>query len=178
MPILLALPAAAQTPKVAPAPATKAAAPAPAKPAATPAGPKSIGKYDDWTAATHQESGATVCYAFTRAQSSAPVVAGRGPVIVTITQRPTLRDSVAIEAGAPYAASAVATVQIDQTTIEFYTDKRNAFARDGKAVATAFAKGSKLVVKSPLQKGVATDTFSLKGFGKAYEAIVKACPAK
>ena len=119
-----------------------------------------------------------VCYAFARAQNSTPTIAGRGPVIVTITQRPTLRDSVAIEAGAPYAASAVASVQVDQTTIEFYTDKRNAFARDGKAVANAFAKGSKLVVKSPLQKGASTDTFSLKGFSKAYEAIVKACPAK
>ena len=180
VPMLLALPAAAQTHKPAPTPAAKPAAPA--APAATPngtqAGPKSIGKFDDWTAATHQESGATVCYAFTRAQNSAPAVAGRGAVIVTITQRPTLRDAVAIEAGAPYVANAVATVQVDQTTIEFYTDKRNAFARDGKAVATAFAKGSKLVVKSPLQKTIATDTFSLKGFGKAYEAIVKACPAK
>ncbi len=176
VPMLLALPAAAQTHKAAPTPAAKSAAPA--APAATPGGPKSIGKFDDWTAATHQESGATVCYAFTRAQNSTPAVAGRGAVIVTITQRPTLRDAVAIEAGAPYAANAVATVQVDQTTIEFYTDKRNAFARDGKAVATAFAKGSKLVVKSPLQKAAATDTFSLKGFGKAYEAIVKACPAK
>ncbi len=177
MPMLLALPAAAQTPKS--PPTIKAGAPAkPATAGPTPAGPKSIGKYDDWTAATHQEAGATVCYAFARALSSTPAVAGRGAVIVTITQRPTLRDSVAIEAGAPYAANAVASVQVDQTAIEFYTDKRNAFARDGKAVAAAFAKGSKLVVKSPLQKGVATDTFSLKGFGKAYEAIVKACPAK
>ena len=34
------------------------------------AGPKQIGKFEDWTAATHSESGQTVCYAFTRVQSS------------------------------------------------------------------------------------------------------------
>ena len=41
-------------------------APAPAKPA--PAGssaPKSLGKFEDWTAAIHQEGGQKVCYAFT-----------------------------------------------------------------------------------------------------------------
>ena len=39
-----------------------------ARPAARPAhpGPKELGKFEDWVAATHQESGATVCYAFTR----------------------------------------------------------------------------------------------------------------
>ena len=64
--LLLALPATAETNK-----------PAPAK-HATADSPKSIGKFDDWTAATHKEAGQTVCYAFTRAQSSAPSLPGRG----------------------------------------------------------------------------------------------------
>ena len=174
---LLAMPAVAQTPKPAPATAPK---PAPAKPPTTaPGGPKQIGKFEDWVAATHQESGATVCYAFTRAQSSAPALPGRGPVIVTITQRPTLRDAVAIEAGFTYADKAAVTLQVDATALDFYTDKRNAFARDGKAVAAAFAKGAKAVAKSPGPKSVAVqDTFSLKGFSDAYKAINKACPPK
>ena len=172
----------------APAMAVDAAKPPPAKPptakpapahAPPPGGPKQIGKFDDWIAATHQESGATVCYAFTRALSSAPAVAGRGQVIITITQRPTLRDAVAMEAGFAYADKAVVTVHVDQTALDFYTDKRNAFARDGKAVAAAFAKGAKAVAKSPGPKAVAVqDTFSLKGFTEAYKAINKACPPK
>ena len=88
---LTAAPALAQTHKPA-APAH----PAPAHPAPAAAGPTSIGKFDDWTAATHQESGQTVCYAFTRAQSSSPAVPGRGPVILTVTERPSGRDAVAI----------------------------------------------------------------------------------
>ena len=166
--LLLALPAAAAETKK---------TPAPAHPAAAAAGPKQIGKFDDWIAATHAESGQTVCYAFTRAQSSAPVLPGRGAVVLTVTERSSGRDAVAIEAGLSYAANANVTVQVDQTGLEFYTAGRNAFARDGKVAVTAFGKGSRAISRSPGPKEV-TDTFSLKGFGAAYAAIVKACPAK
>jgi hypothetical protein len=105
------------------------------KPAAaarpTAAAPKSIGRFEDWTAATHQESGQTVCYAFTRVQSSAPSLPGRGPVVLTVTERASGRDAVAIAAGLSYAANTTVTVQVDQAGLDFYTAGRNAFARDG-----------------------------------------------
>jgi hypothetical protein len=164
--LLLALPAAAAVPK-------KTAPPA--HPAAT--GPKSIGKFEDWTAATHSESGQTVCYAFTRAQSSAPVLPGRGSVVLTVTERSSGRDAVAIEAGFSYAPNAAVTLQVDQKGLDFYTSGRAAFARDGKAAVTAFDRGSRAISRSPEPKEV-TDTFSLKGFSAAYAAIVKACPPK
>ncbi len=166
MALLLALPATAADAK------KPAAAAHPA-----PAGPKSIGKFEDWTAATHQESGAAVCYAFTRVQSSAPTLPGRGPVVLTVTERTSGRDAVAIEAGFAYPANASVTVQVDQAGLEFYTAGRNAFARDGKAAVAAFSKGSRAIARSPGPKEV-TDTFSLKGFSEAYKAITKACPAK
>jgi invasion protein IalB len=166
--LLLAVPAAAQTKKSAPS----------VHPVA-PAGPKSIGKFDDWTAATHQEGGQTVCYAFTRVQSSAPALPGRGAVILTVTERTSGRDAVAIESGFAYAPNAAVTVQVDQAGLEFYTAQRAAFARDGKAAVSALHKGSRAIARSPGPKEVSvTDTFSLKGFGPAYAAIVKACPAK
>lgn len=165
--LLLASPVAAQS--------TKAAAPT--HPAAAAAGPRQIAKSEDWTAATHAESGKTVCYAFTRVQSSAPALPGRGAVVLTVTERPSGRDAVAIEAGFSYAPNAMVTVQVDQTGLEFYTSGRNAFARDGKAAVSAFAKGTRAIARSPGPKEV-TDTFSLKGFSAAYAAIVKACPPK
>jgi len=166
--LLLVVPAAAQTRKPAAA----------GHPAATP-GPKSIGRFDDWTAATHQEAGQTVCYAFTRAQSSAPALPGRGSVILTVTERASGRDTVAVAAGFPYAANAAVVVQVDQTGLEFYTFQSNGFARDGHAAVAAFGKGGRAIARSPGPKETAvTDTFSLKGFGAAYAAIVKACPAK
>jgi hypothetical protein len=174
--LLLALPASAQTKK--PVSAASASAPAhPATAAAAAAGPKKIGEFGDWTAATHSESGQPVCYAFTRVQSSAPALPARGAVVLTVTERPSGRDAVAIEAGFAYAANATVTLQVDQTGLDFYTAGRNAFARDGKATVTAFGKGSRAIARSPVPKEV-TDTFSLKGFAQAYAAIVKACPAK
>jgi hypothetical protein len=159
-----------------PAMAADTKKPAPAAPPGA-AAPKLIGKFEDWTAATHREAGQTVCYAFTRVQSSAPSLPGRGTVVLTVTERPSGRDAVAIEAGIAYGPNATVTVQVDQAGLDFYTSGRNAFARDGKAAVAAFSKGSRAIARSPASKEV-TDTFSLKGFSQAYAAIVKACPAK
>lgn len=141
------------------------------------AGPKAIGTFDDWTAATYEQAGHTVCYAFTRAQTSTPSLPGRGPVVLTVTEHPDQRDSVAIEAGFDFAPKAAATVQVDQTGLDFYTAQRNAFARDGKASVAAFQRGIRAIARSPGPHATAvTDTFSLKGFSAAYAAVVKACP--
>jgi hypothetical protein len=143
------------------------------------AAPKELAKYDDWIAATHQEGGQTVCYALTRAESSTPSLAGRGEVVLTVSERAAARDTVAIEAGFAYGKDAAVTVQVDQSGLDFYTRDRDAYARDGKAAVTAFQRGARAIARSPGPKGQQiTDTFSLKGFSAAYAAIGKACPEK
>jgi hypothetical protein len=166
-----ALPAGAQSAH--PPARTKASHPAPSL-------PHSIGKFEDWTAATHQEAGQTVCYAFTRAASSTPAVPGRGDVVLTVTQRPGgTRDAVAISAGFAYAANSEVQMQVDQTALAFYTSQRSAFARDGHAAVAAFGRGRQAVAKSPAPRNVAvTDTFNLRGFSPAFAAINKACSGK
>jgi hypothetical protein len=170
------------------APALAQSKPA-AKPAAAPGGgqgggqgggPNHIGRFADGKAATHLEAGQTVCYAFTTALSSTPALPGRSPATLTITQRPqATRDQVAISAGFASAPGAAVAVQAETTALEFYTAQRSAFARDGKAAATAFLKARQVLARSPSPKGgTITDQFSLKGFNKAYDAINKACPAK
>ena len=178
--VFAASPVLAQTPthKPAPAPAHAATRPAQPKPQGPNQGPKQIGKFDDWLAATHQEGGQTVCYAFTRASSSAPALPGRGDVVLTVTQRPTGRDAVAISAGFAYAANAEVSVAVDKTELDFYTAQRSAFARDGHAAVQAFLKGRQAVATSPAPRGNVVDNFSLRGFEAAYTAINKACPAK
>lgn len=148
-------------------------APAPAKPD----GPKSIGVFQDWQAATHSEGGQTVCYALTRAKP-AGAVPGRGEVVLTVTQRPNLRDAVAISAGFAYAANAEVKLEAGAATLDFYTAQRSAFAREGTKTVAAFGKAAQAVAKSPGPRGPVSDTFSLKGFAQAYAAINKACPPK
>jgi hypothetical protein len=167
----LIAPVSAQQPAPKPKPPTAAAA--------KPGGPKPIGQFDDWIAATHPEAGQPVCYAFTRAQSSTPALAGRGGVVLTVTQRASGRDSVAIESGFSFAPNATVTVQADQTGLDFYTYQRAAFAREGHDAVTAFRAAARAIARSPGPRDTTlTDTFSLKGFTAAYEAISKACPAK
>ena len=141
--------------------------------------PHSIGTFEDWQAAVHTEAGATVCYAFVRAHSSVPALPGRGEVVLTVTQRPSGRDAVAISAGFPYAAGAEVMVEVDRAELPFYTSGRSAFARDGRAAAAAFDKGRMALAKSPGPRNTGVvDSFSLRGFSAAYAAINKACPAK
>jgi hypothetical protein len=140
--------------------------------------PKLIGRFDDWQAATHQEAGQPVCYALTRAAASAPKLPGRGDVVMTVTERSSGRDAVAISAGFAYPANAEVTVRAEQETLPFYTAQRSAFARDGHAAVAAFMKARQAVARSPSARGTVTDTFSLRGFSAAYAAITRACPAK
>ena len=145
-----------------------------------PLAPHAIGKFDDWTAVTHQEAGQTVCYAFTRAATSAPLLPGRGDVVLTVTQRPGgIRDAVAISAGFAYSPNSEVSLQIDGATLPFYTSQRSAFAKDGHATVSAFEHGRQAVAKSPGPRaGSVTDTFNLRGFSPAYAAINKACSVK
>ncbi len=163
--VLLALPAFADTvPK-----------PPPHKP--KPGGPQAIGTFEDWTAATNKEAGQTVCYAFTRARSSSPDLPNRGDVVLTVTERPSGRDAVAISAGFTFAANAAGKLDVDGTEFDLYTAQRSAFARDGHAAARAMEHGKQAVAHLPGPKSAdVADTFSLKGFAPAYAAIVKRCP--
>ena len=155
------------------------AVPAQAQGPGRPAVPRSIGKFDAWQAATHQEGGQQVCYAFTRAATSAPAMPGRGEVVLTVTHRAGGRDSVAITAGFAYPPSAEVQVAVEPAQLQFYTANRSAFSRDGKAAVAAFGRGRQAVAKSPAPRNATvTDTFNLRGFTQAYAAINKACPVK
>ena len=168
--VMFAAPALAQT--------RKPAAPTPA--AAKPAGGKQFGDFGDWKAATSTEAGQTVCYAISFASHSAPAVPGRDKVVLTVTERPSQRDTVAISVGYAYpGTNPVVAVQVDQTSLDFYPAGRSAFARDGHAVVAAFQRGKQVTVRAPGPRtGTVVDTFSLNGFSRAYEAVTKSCPAK
>jgi hypothetical protein len=143
--------------------------------------PKPLGTFDNWVAATHRENGQTICYAFTRAQASAPRLRGRGPVLLTVTERPSGRDEVAISAGYRYPANADVKLKADQVEFDFTPSESSAFARDGHAAVAAFlkAKGREAVARGAGPRNVpVTDSFSLRGFDAAYAVVNKACPPR
>jgi len=140
---------------------------------------KQLGKFDDWTAVTREEGGQTVCYAFTYPSASVPKLSGRSKPVLTVTERPSGRDAVAFSAGFTFASNAETNLQVEQSSLPFYTAGRFAFARDGEAAVAALRKGREATMRSPASRGAqVSDTFSLSGFSAAYDAITKACPAK
>jgi invasion protein IalB len=140
------------------------------------AGPSRIGSFQDWTAASYQEGGQRICYAFARASRSDPARSG---VILTVTHRSQGRDQVAINAGYAFPRNAEVTVTVGATELPFYTGGSNAFARDGRAAVAAFRNGATAASRGPGPngRGTATDSFSLSGFSAAYDAISRECPA-
>ncbi|WP_144299670.1 hypothetical protein [Elioraea rosea] len=143
-------------------------------------GPSSIGRFDDWEAATLSERGQKVCYAFTRAAASAPAVQGRGEVVLVLTHRGRSRDEVAVRAGYTYPNNAepAGTVEASSGNIAlaFFAAGEAAFARDRAAAVNAFERGRSLRLAGPGPRGgTVTDVFSLRGFTAARRAIGEAC---
>lgn len=147
---------------------------------AAPPGPKPLGTFQHWTAATYDDGGQTICYAFSEAVKSVPAVAGRSKVLLSVTERKGSRDEVALTAGYAYPAKASVTLSVLATRLDLYTAGDAAFARDGVAAVKAFEAGVGATTAGPSAdgKGKVVDSFSLDGFTAAYQAILKACPAK
>jgi hypothetical protein len=159
--------------------AAQAAHRLPPKPAAAPAGPKSIAKFGAWQAATHDESGHLACYAFTRALPSRVPhhAAPTADIVLTVTERPSGRDEVAVSLGNGAAPPADLIMEINTARLPFYAADHSAFARDGHAVVSAFAhaRTARLRPANPHDAGARYD-FSLAGYGPSYAAINHACP--
>jgi len=139
--------------------------------------PSKIGDYGSWTAAQYTEDGRKVCYAFARPSKSEP--GNRQGVLLSVTHRPGARDTVTIASGYAYPRNAEATLAVGPTQLPFYTAGSTAAARDGAAAARLFRNGKEAVLKGPGAngRGTVTDSFPLAGFGAAYDAISKECPA-
>ncbi len=143
-------------------------------------GPRRIGKWDDWQAATHQEAGQPVCYAFTRPTGSNPALPGRGDVVLTVTERPGGRDAVAL------TRRVRATARMPRSSWRRKASpcpSTRPAARPSRGTAARrwllFGRARQAIAHSPGPRGTAvTDTFSLRGFSQAYAAINKACPAR
>jgi hypothetical protein len=146
--------------------------------------PPFLGAFGDWEAYASGSGRSRVCYAVTKPTKSEGNVPRRGPAFLFVTHRPgdNERDVVNVKAGYKYRPSSTANAAIGNQTFNLYVSDDGAWNRaadQDKAMAQAMVKGASLVVRGTSGGGVTTtDTFSLKGFGAAYQAIGKACNIK
>jgi invasion protein IalB len=143
-------------------------------------GPQRLGAFQSWTAATAQENGQKVCYAFARASRSQGAPANRGPVTLTVTHRPNGRDQVALSVGYALGRAAESELTVGNREFKSYgVVQTSAFFQNGGQLVAAFRSGRDAVAKTPAPsgRGAVTDTFPLSGFSAAYDAISRECPA-
>lgn len=134
-----------------------------------------------WGAFVVTEKGGIACYMAGQPIDTRPKNVRRGKVWLLVTHRPyrKVRDEVSIYTGYPYRKDSKVSVQIDTKKFEMFTDKETAWAADAAtdtALVKAMRDGIKMVVRGTSSRGTnTTDSYTLRGFTKAHEAINKAC---
>lgn len=142
--------------------------------------PKPIGSYGDWQALTYEENGKPVCYVFTEPVKKEGQYTSRGQVYALVAHRPADKklNVFTIISGYTYKVDSDAILQIGDQKFTLYTQEGMAWANDADdpKIVDALKKGTDMMVHGTSTRGTETvDTYSLKGFAKAYSAIGDAC---
>lgn len=147
--------------------------------------PKMIGEYGDWTAWTYNDRGNVICYMASSPKKDEGKYTKRGDIYTVVTHRPSEKsfDEVSFVAGYTFNTKAPLTVKIGHQTFgSTFTEGDKGWMRtsdeDAKIVA-AMKRGERMIVDGQSSRGTATkDTYSLKGFTAAYQAISAKCKKK
>lgn len=144
-----------------------------------------LGTFGDWTAYKMKENGASLCYMASTPQKSEGKYKRRGEIFLIIAHRPKAKsfNVVSLTAGYNYKKDSIAQIQIDsKPAVKLFTHEDTAWAStaaDDAKLYRLMKAGNKAVIIGKSSLGnTTTDTFSLKGFTKAANAIDKACGKK
>ena len=144
-----------------------------------------LGKHGDWHAYKETENGHPVCVMSATPQKEQGDYTKRGEVAAIISHRPAEKriGEISIQAGYPYKDGSGVTATVDgKKTFKMFTKGDHAWTYNAQAdreFAAAMRAGYKLVIQGTSSRGtLTTDTYSLKGFTAAMNAIDKACGVK
>lgn len=147
--------------------------------------PKHIGDYYDWSAYTYKEGDAVVCYMASTPKRDEGNYTKRGDIYAVVTHRPADKsfDVVNFVAGYTLKSNSKFTVKIGKETFsKFFVEDDKSWcindSEDEKLVKAMF-RGERMIVEGISNRGTHTkDTYSLKGFARAYKAINAKCGKK
>ena len=155
--------------------------------AAAPSVPMSVGTFKSWSAYTFEDKGRLMCYTQGEPKDTVGGADGRGQAAVMVIQAPdaAAKDQVSIVLGFTPQDGKNVTVTIGARAGKGkkFTLKKFAVGRawsdssgQDKQIVAAMKKYNYLVVDAISSKGEKVrDSYVLTGFGKAYDASVKAC---
>ena len=146
---------------------------------------KNLGTFGEWTAYTYDSENGKLCYIASTPTKSSGKYSKRDDVFLMITHRPAEKafNVVNTVAGYTYKKGAKPTLTVDKKkAITLVSHEDTAWAKDSKTdnqLVEQMKEGSLGTLKGTSKRGtLTTDTFSFKGFSKAYEKINEACGRK
>jgi invasion protein IalB len=145
---------------------------------------ETLGTYGDWSTFKTTNNGNKVCYIGSEPQKSEGDYTTRGDTFVLVTHRPDIGELnvVSVRAGYKYKENSNVAVTIDGSSNTLFALGEMAWARDVKSdqeLVAAMRKGNAMIIHGISWRGTqTTDTYSLKGFTRAYKNSLAACGIK
>ncbi|SMF72820.1 Invasion protein IalB, involved in pathogenesis [Tistlia consotensis] len=143
-----------------------------------------VGDFQAWSAYVAKEGDGKVCFVASKPLKSEGNYTRRGTVVAMVTRRPgrVAHDEVSIQAGYSYKPGEKVKVDVDDDTkFEMVTKDEYAWLPRSngeldKKLISAMVNGLNMTVRGfSARDTLTTDTFSLRGFTAAYDAMQKAC---
>ena len=140
-----------------------------------------IGVFDDWNAYIFKDKKDKVCFVSSQPLKSTGEYTRRGDVFLIVSHRPNeqIFDVLTFVAGYTFMPRSEVQFRVGNVKANLFTSEDTAWAKDDKtdaALVEQMKAGSNGVVRGKSKRGTATtDTFSFKGFSKAYQAISVVC---
>ena len=132
----------------------------------------------------YKENGKNVCYIASTPKRDEGKYTKRGDIYAVVTHRPGEQsfDVVNVVAGYTYKTESKAVVKIGKQTFNLYTQDDKAWTltpQDDAKLVAAMKRGERMIIDGVSSRGTQTkDTYSLRGFMRAYTAISAKCGKK
>ena len=140
-----------------------------------------VGTFGKWNVQTYKEGRDKVCLMWSQPTKSEGNYTRRGDVYAYVTQRPAKKrlNEISISIGYPFKKGNTLSVSVGKTGFKMFSQGDTAWNRQPAADAKmvkAMQAGATMTAHGVSSRGTkTTDTFSLKGFTKAYAAMNRSC---
>ncbi|MAI83438.1 MAG: hypothetical protein CMM91_00685 [Rickettsiales bacterium] len=145
---------------------------------------KEIQKFKDWSAYSEGEARNKACMAVSKPIKHEGNYKRRGDIFLIVTHLPGQDkwDEFSVVAGYNFKPGSNPDIQIGDLKLQLFTSGSRAWSfsvRDDLKIINAMKTAIKMQVIGTSSRGtITTDTYSLLGFSKAYQAINVACQKK
>ena len=143
--------------------------------------PTLVAGYGDWRVYQIERDGNQVCYISSRATKTKGEVKKRGTpdLLVTAQPPPTSSIEISLQPGYEYLEGSVVEVSVGQKAFTMFSRGKFAWTSDDyddRKMIEAFREFDEVVAKGVSSSNTTTeDSYSLVGFGDAYEALLAGC---